>query len=67
MFASVRSGQTISGITVPRRRFTRWAAIYFAAYFVIPLLSVCFLIDLALYFVATDILGSCYAVLCLFE
>ena len=66
----IRSGKgdtMISGVPVPRRRFTRWAALYFVGYFVAPFLTLCFLVDLALYLLATEVLGTCYAVLCFFE
>lgn len=69
VLASVRRNKgtdTIHGIVVPRRRFTRWAAIYFLGYFCLPLLALCFLVDLALYFLFTEVFGTCYAVLCWF-
>lgn len=58
---------TISGTIVPRRRFTGWAWLYFLGYFVLPFLSLCFLIDLLLYSAAADLFGTCYAILCWFE
>jgi len=57
----------IRGIDVPRRRFTRWAALYFLLYVCLPVLGIALLLDAALYFLFARVFGSCYAVLCLFR
>ena len=54
----------IHGSEVPPRRFTGWAVLYFLAFFCLPLLTLCFLVDLALYLLFTRMFESCYAVLC---
>ena len=61
-----RQGQTLRGRRIPRRRFTRWAALYFALFFCLPLLGLAFLLDLALYLVFDRLSDSCYGLLCLF-
>ena len=39
--------------TIPRRRFTRWAALYFFAFVCLPLLGFCAVVDAALYVIFT--------------
>lgn len=58
---------TVRGVRLEPRRFTRWAAVAFGLYFCLPLLTLCVLIDLALYSLVTGWLGRCYALLCLFD
>ena len=58
---------TIRGVPLKPRRFTRWAALYFALFFCLPFLSLCLLIDVLLYSIVTGWLGHCYALLCLFD
>ena len=44
----------IRGVEVPRRRFTRWAALYFAVFFCLPLFAVAFVLDYLLYMLLID-------------
>ena len=60
----LRKSTRIMGIDVPRRRFTLWAAIYFAVFFCLPLLAVCAALDALLYFVLKAAFGICYGILC---
>ncbi len=62
-----KQAQPIHGIEIPPRRFTRWAALYFALFFCLPLLVFCLALDILLYLVFTRLFETCYAVLCLFE
>ena len=57
----------IHGHIIPPRRFTGWAAIYFALFVCVPLLGLGFLLDLALYTIFRDLFDACYAVMCLLE
>lgn len=57
---------TILGVTIPPRRFTLWAALYFLTFFCLPLLGLCFALDFLLYLLFTRALHSCYGVLCFF-
>ena len=57
---------TIHGVEIRRRRFTLWAALYFAPFVALPVLGVAVLLDLALY-LAADRLGVCLALMCLFD
>ena len=59
-------GQTLRRRQIPRRRFTGWAALYFALFFCLPLLSLAFLLDLGLYLLFDRVFGSCYGLLCAF-
>jgi hypothetical protein len=52
---------------IPRRRFTRWAALYFFAFVCLPLLGFCAVVDAALYVIFTRWLDRCYALACLFQ
>jgi hypothetical protein len=56
---------TVSGVSLPRRRFTGWAALYFLVYFVLPVLGLALILDVIFYLIFTDLLDSCYGVLCL--
>ncbi len=67
MWPAPSKAPRIHGIEVPPRRFTGWAALYFLGFFCLPLLTFCFLVDLALYLLFTRYLDSCYAVLCWFD
>lgn len=58
---------TIHGIEIPPRRFTPWAALYFAVFFCLPFLGLCLALDVLLYLVFTQVFDSCYALLCLFD
>lgn len=67
MIKAFRKSVTLRGIVVPRRRFTGWAAFYFAAYVGLPVLAAAALLDTAMYFLFAHLFDSCYAVLCLFR
>lgn len=54
------------GVTVPRRRPIAWGAAYFIAFVVVPILALCFALDVAAYVLFERVFGVCYAVLCLF-
>lgn len=57
--------RTINGVCLPRRRFTAWAALYFAGFVCAPLLGFALLLDVLLYLIFDGLLGRCYGVLCL--
>ena len=59
--------EPIHGIIVPRRRFTRWAALYFLLFFCLPVLGLSLALDVVLYLVFTRVFDTCYAVLCLLD
>lgn len=67
MSSLFRDPAPINGVIVPPRRFTRWAALYFAAFIRLPILGTAFLLDYALYILFRDVFEACYAVMCLFE
>ncbi|NKB50199.1 MAG: hypothetical protein GKS02_12655 [Alphaproteobacteria bacterium] len=64
MIAMFRRPQTVHGITVPRRRFTLWAALYFALFFCLPLLVIAFGLDTLLYATVDKPFGTCLSVFC---
>ncbi|MBT5049609.1 MAG: hypothetical protein HOM58_14005 [Rhodospirillaceae bacterium] len=59
--------QTIGGVTLPRRRFTGWAALYFVLFVCVPFLGLALLLDVIFYLIFTRVFDSCYGVLCLFS
>lgn len=61
-----KQNQTLRGRRIPRRRFTGWAALYFALFFCLPVLTLAFLLDLALYLVFDRLFDACYGLLCFF-
>lgn len=67
MLTILKKPPAIHGITVPRRRFTPWAALYFVCFFCLPVLGLSFLLDFAFYLFFTRTLESCYGLLCLLE
>ena len=67
MAAPSAKAARIRGVTIPPRRFTPWAALYFILFFCLPLLALCLALDVVLYLVFTRVFDSCYAVLCLFD
>lgn len=67
MLTAFKKPPAIYGITVPRRRFTPWAALYFLCFFCVPVLAVCFLLDFLFYLYFTRLLDSCYGLLCLWQ
>ena len=56
---------SVSGISLPRRRFTGWAVVYFLVFLGLPILGLALILDVIFYFVFTEIFDSCYGVLCL--
>ena len=54
----------IMGFDIPRRRFTRWAAVYFVTFFCIPLLAVCGVLDLVLGVALRAAFDICYGIAC---
>ena len=56
---------TVSGVALPRRRFTGWAVLYFLIYLGIPVLGVALVFDIIFYLIFTNFFDSCYGVLCL--
>ena len=62
-FVKARS-QRFRGVSIPRRRFTIWAALYFALFVCLPLLGLTLFLDLGLYFFFDRVFGSCYALFC---
>lgn len=67
MSSLFRDPVPINGVIVPPRRFTGWAALYFAVFVCLPVLGTAFAADYALYTVFRDWFDACYAVMCLFE
>ncbi len=55
----------VRGWHAPGPRFTRWAAVYFVAFVVAPILGLALLLDVALYLLFRYAFESCYGVLCL--
>jgi hypothetical protein len=58
---------TVAGHEIPRRRFTRYAFLYFLGLVALPILGTALLLDIALYLAATRWLHTCYGVLCFLE
>ncbi len=56
--------QPIYGFELRRRRFTAWAALYFALFFCLPFLGFCLALDLLLYLIYSRLFDTCYGVLC---
>ena len=64
MRAIFRKPQSVHGVSVPRRRFTIWAAVYFAAFVCIPVLAIAFGLDTLLYSLVDKPFGTCLSVFC---
>jgi hypothetical protein len=64
MIAQFRKPETIRGVAVPRRRFTIWAAVYFALFVGLPVLAIAFALDTLVFFGIDRPFGTCLAVLC---
>ena len=62
---SLFKARSVNGISIPRRRFTGWAALYFAVFVCVPILGFALLLDIVFYLIFTHFLGRCYGVLCL--
>jgi len=56
--------QKVRGVIAPRRRFTIWAAIYFAAFVCVPVMTIAFAADALLYATVDKSFGTCLSVLC---
>ena len=57
----------VRGVTIPHRRFTVWALIYFLLFVGLPVTLIMGGLDLLLYVIFVEGLGvSCYGVQCLF-
>jgi hypothetical protein len=59
-----RQPQKVRGVVVPRRRFTIWAALYFAAFVCLPVLAIAFAADFLLYQAVDKSFGTCLSVWC---
>ena len=59
------TARTVSGISLPRRRFTGWATLYFLVYVGVPILAIAFLLDVLIFYAIDEFLDQCYGVLCL--
>ncbi len=59
-----RKPQKVRGVIVPRRRFTLWAALYFAVFICLPVLAIAFAVDTVLYLAVDKTVGTCLSVLC---
>ncbi|MBK19115.1 MAG: hypothetical protein CMM52_09815 [Rhodospirillaceae bacterium] len=57
--------QTVAGVSIPGRRYTAWAALYFVLFFCIPIMVVALALDTLFYFIFQEFFDSCYAVMCL--
>jgi hypothetical protein len=56
----------IRGHALPKRRFTVWAALYFAGLVALPVLLISLALDGVLYLGYARGLARCYSVFCLF-
>jgi len=56
---------SVSGVSLPSRRFTGWAAAYFLVFVATPVLGLALILDVISYLVFTEFYDSCYGVLCL--
>ncbi|MEK9662624.1 MAG: hypothetical protein VW644_12995 [Alphaproteobacteria bacterium] len=63
---SLRKPVIVGGVTLPRRRFTGWAAVYFVVFALVPVTIVGVALDAAFYFLFAEAFDSCFALLCLF-
>lgn len=66
MLSKAARALMVHGHAVPKRRFTAWAAIYFAGLVALPVLLVSVALDGVLYLCYVRGLGRCYSVFCLF-
>ncbi len=56
---------SVGGVSLPGRRFTGWAVIYFLAFVAGPILGLALILDIIFFLVFTRFYDSCYGVLCL--
>ena len=59
-----RPPQKVHGIAVARRRFTVWAALYFAVFVCLPVLVIAVALDTLLYVAVDKSFGTCLSALC---
>jgi hypothetical protein len=65
MLHAFRKFPRIHGKTVPGRRFTANAALYFGGFIALPLLAVALFLDFLGWLITVKLLGaSCYGVMC---
>ncbi len=64
MLAIFRKAQTVRGVVAPRRRFTLWAALYFAAFVAVPVLAIGLGLDAMVYAAMDRPFGTCLSTLC---
>lgn len=64
MKAIFRRPQKVHGVTIARRRFTLWAALYFTVFVCVPILAIAFTADTALFWAVDKPLGTCLSVFC---
>jgi len=62
-----RKVPAVSGVSVPRRRFTVWAVLYFLVLFCLPVLTIALALDVIFYVIFQEFFDSCYAAICLFK
>lgn len=55
----------VRGQTLPRRRFTSYALLYFVGLVVVPVFAVALALDGILYWMAGRAIQGCYSVFCL--
>ena len=56
---------SVSGVSLPRRRFTGWAIVYFLVFLGVPILGLALILDVIFYLIFTKFFDSCYGLLCL--
>ena len=64
MKAMFRKPQKVRGVIVPRRRYTGWAALYFAVFIGLPVLAIAFALDTLVYATVDRSFGTCLSILC---
>lgn len=62
----LRKPVIVRGVTLPRRSFTGWAAIYTLLFVALPVTLVGLALDAAFYLLFADMFDSCFALYCLF-
>ncbi len=59
-----RQPENVRGFVVPRRRFTIWAALYFALFVCLPVLAIALGLDALLYVAVDKSFNTCLSVWC---
>jgi len=62
-----RKVSTVAGIHIPRRCFTKWAALYFVMFVCLPVLVMAFILDVIFYEIFRHFFDACYGLMCLFN